>query len=368
MKKRILILSSIYLTILINWSNFEFHEKKIIDEDKGSKSFVINLSGLGDGDSLIENDLLPTENSIHNVLHNNNFEDNSLGDYKLEEWRKDWNNNGNPWTSLNNLKIVEMEGRKSLRHNYLKDKFGASGGGANFNGIIPNNQGLVEVYFSYRLFIEMGFDWGLGSKMSGVRNTPGPSGGTGLLYKNTDGFSSRLMSNKDGTVRFYNYHHSMSQLYGDNMGLKNWGQLKTGQWQTITLRFVMNKIGVSNGIIQCWIDGVLVATASNVEFRTANSPQNITEIYMNTFMGGNDIAWAPNRNQFILTDDFYTWSFTQEYLASNPNVKRGVNQIWSTGDKLITPLDEITENKKFSLKIIPNPSDGGKTTIKIIDN
>ena len=278
-----------------------------------------------------------------NVRMSIDFENNTLGEYQLSEWRQDWNNSGSPWSGLSRHTIVNEQGRKCLREFFPNGTWGGQNG-SNWNGIIPNSTGLTEVYYSYKLFLDPDWFWGLGAKMSGIRTTPNSVAG-GIReseFTSDRGISLRMMNNSGGTMRFYSYHHGMpfnandALTYAHNMGLSNWGSLPRGQWVDITVRYVMNTVGQNNGIIQFFMNHQLIASASNGGFRTSNSPQFFNEVFFCTFMGGGDSSWATNRDQYILTDDIKVWTYDQQYLTDNPSVPRGL-QLWTGAQNFISP-------------------------------
>jgi hypothetical protein len=142
----------------------------------------------------------------------------------------------------------------------------------------------------------------------------------------------------------------MTTTCGDPMGLPNWAKFETGKWHTLTMRVVMNTVNVSNGIIEIWLDGNLVASSNKVRYRVSGSPQDISELFMATFMGGNTRDWAPSRNQSMWMDDVVIWKYDQSYLSNNPSVARGL-QLHNPNQKIYTPLDDRPQQEIITTKI-----------------
>jgi hypothetical protein len=157
----------------------------------------------------------------------------------------------------------------------------------------------------------------------------------------------------------------MTSKYGDQMGIVRFGQIDLGKWHNITIRVVANQIGKANGIMQVWLDEKLIASSSKIEMRTSSSPKTIREIFLNTFMGGNDERFAPDKNQYMWMNDFYIWQYSKEFLASNPNVARGL-KLHTSDHLLYTPLSEKNQSEPVNSKLIltPSPAAGGKVSIK----
>jgi len=276
-----------------------------------------------------------------NVLMHIDFERNPIGPYRLEDWKRDWNNSSNPWSGLTRNSIVSFQGAKWMREEYPNGSWGGTSG-SNFNGIIPNVNGVEEIYFSYDCYYDPNWFFGLGQKMPGIRSVPrSVAGGLRVKMDANQGFSHRIMNNRNGTMRFYTYHHNMPidpnrPNWGHDLFAGNWGQVPRGKVFKIVHRLVMNRVGHTDGIAQTWIDGKLMASYDQVQYRTAQSSQNFNEIFYNTMMGGGDSSWATNRDQYMLSKDFRIWHYSDEFLSQNPNIKRG-RLLWDQNDNLITP-------------------------------
>lgn len=221
--------------------------------------------------------------------------DNQLGPYHLADWQKDWNDpNGKPWQPLTFLSIVQDALKeRSIRFLFPKDTgYGNKGGGSNFKGNLQ--KALESAVLSYKIKFDKNFKWMLGGKMPGFRNTPSLSGGRGSQMTESMGFSGRMMWDKYGKMRIYFYSQGMPDDYGWGLGEGTFGQLIPDTWHEIEFEITMNTVGQRNGVVRVKQDGELVAEVTNAVLRTASSPQLITEIYMDVFMGGADSRWAPD--------------------------------------------------------------------------
>ena len=165
-----------------------------------------------------------------------------------------------------------------------------------------------------------------------------------------------------GKLKLYVYHHGMGAKYGDDMGIGTFGQLKRGEWQELTVRVVANQNGKSNGIMQVWLDGVLVASVQNIEARNSASPQEIGGIALNTFMGGADKRFAPDRNQFMWMDDIHFWQYSSKYLASNPSVARGL-KLHPASHRLYTPISGSSSSNASPTVSLTSPKSEGQFAV-----
>lgn len=76
----------------------------------------------------------------------------------------------------------------------------------------------------------------------------------------------------------------------------------SGQWLEITQRVKMNTPGVSDGVIQVWMDGQLVHNQTDVLFRTVPDLK-IDQVYFSTFFGGGS-GWETTKDETVFFDDF----------------------------------------------------------------
>jgi hypothetical protein len=311
---------------------------------------VDNLFGLKGG--YIENNL---DDFV--IFHSHDFENNTLGSYNNIEKRRDWGNldyDNRPGYP----QIVNFDGGKRIWNNYPIGSKGLQNG-ADFGAEIQNLS--EEVYYSFRLYYEPGFDFYISGKLPGFRMQPSISAGTGLNPGN-NGAVVYLQVDQLGRMNWNVYHHKMTTKFGERMGSPyNFYTIETGKWIDVTYRIVLNTPGVANGILQVWIDGELKNTATDVLLRTKTSVQNFNQQTLITFM---DWDVAVRKNQSMYMDDFFTWKYSPAYLNSNPLVAKGF-MVHPSSQKLITPLNQnVTQPLKYKLNTSSYPSVGGKVNIK----
>ena len=295
------------------------------------------------------------------IIQSHDFENNTLGNYNNGEKVRDWgtldydNRPGFP-------QIVNFDGGKRARHYFPQ---GSSNGqnGADFGAIIKNPSD--EVYYSFRMYYEPGFDFYISGKLPGFRMWPSIKAGSGL-NPGDSGAVVYLQVDAFGRMNWNVYHHRMTTRFGERMGSPyNFYTIETGKWIDVTYRVVLNTPGVANGILQVWINGELKNTATGVLLRTKTSVQNLNQQVIITAM---DWDVPVRKNQSMYMDDFYTWKYTPEYLNKNPSVAKGL-QLHPSTHKLITPLDpQVAEPSKYKIDISATPSEGGKVFIKSSDN
>jgi hypothetical protein len=265
------------------------------------------------------------------------FDDHPDGPYTDPQYKADWK--GGDLYMPNTTQVQTVDGKKVLASFFPKGTWGRGGGLNQWSEFEDTGDDITEIYWTFRIKYQDDFDWGLGAKLPGIgfgRVQTVASGGAGPGIGDK-GASCRLMQVADGKLIMYVYHHGMSDKYGDDMGQGTFGQLKRGVWQELTVRVVANDNGKANGIMQVWLDGELVASAQNIEMRTPTSPQHIRGIALNTFMGGGDARFAPDRDQYMWLDDVCFWEYSAKFLQANPSVARGL-QLHPASAKLYTPI------------------------------
>ncbi|WPR73553.1 Ig-like domain-containing protein [Algoriphagus sp. NG3] len=272
------------------------------------------------------------------------FDSHPDGYYTDTQFKSDWR--GGKLYMPNTTQIGSVDGKKVLANYYPKGTWGRGGGLNQWVDFSDTPDNITEIYWTFRIKYQDDFDWGLANKLPGVSFgtvQTVASGGDGPNIGNK-GSSLRLMWREGGKMSLYVYHHNMHGEYGDDMGIGTFGQLKKGHWQELTVRVVANQVGKANGIMQVWLDGVLVASVQNIEMRTSTSPQTIRGLALHTFMGGADERFAPDKNQFMWMDDIHYWQYSEEFLAENTSVSRGL-QLHSASHKLYTPISGAPEEK-----------------------
>lgn len=252
--------------------------------------------------------------SIYSV----DFERDSVGVYNQPQLSQDW---GNTIMSLNGIVegrvTVAQDSSKIISVKYPlgscgpKDSDGCNkGGGAQW--LMPLTQNYEELYLSYRVKFNSGFNFVLGGKLPGLtagrdRLTMPPTGGT--KPGSCDGFSARLMWKSNGIAETYLYSPAQPGNYGEDLAWQNPDgtpvQFIPGRWYVITQRLVMNTPGLYDGTLEMWLDGVKVQRKTNAFFRGEACPTlGVNQAYFSTFFGGSDSTWAAVKDEYVFFDDF----------------------------------------------------------------
>jgi len=268
-----------------------------------------------------------------NIMFKHDFEHNTLGHYKYEEWLEDWNYP--TWANRQVPPSIEQNtdpenGSKVMRWHYPEGSLGPGEGGGQWFAELDNP--CDELYFSFRMKFKPGFVWVLGGKMHGLIAQPFK----GFEIPEWDEGAMVLLMWRKNEPIFYYYHQDQDHYYGNSEG---WNyRLESGKWYTITIRMVMNTLnengGNNDGILEGFIDGKLVCQMGNMRFRNLESIKiNILEI--TSFFGGGDDSWRSQRDEWMDVDDFIAFTYTDAV-----DVPRG-NTMSSSDRVLIMPGSDI---------------------------
>lgn len=153
---------------------------------------------------------------------------------------------------------------------------------------------------SYRVRFDPSMDFVLGGKLPGLYGGQGNSGGS--RADGTNGFSFRYMWGKEGQG---------GSIYAYLPGNSDWGlpmfggklKFKKGVWQDLRQELILNKSGVSDGILRVWLDGVLVGEATNLMVRTTTK-LGVAGLFFDVFFGGGSQEWASKSDVYIDFKDF----------------------------------------------------------------
>jgi hypothetical protein len=232
------------------------------------------------------------------IIYSQNFEDSPVGNYLRTVWSDDWGIPVGAWSDpCRNtcsdesrwaealLTIEEEGGNRFLRHALnTKGLSDGASGTAWWKGLGDHE----ELYLSYRVRFS-GDDWegtDYHGKLPGFCGSAGcPGGGKPPSYE--DGFSTRYMFHGTEDVFFYLYYAGMDTsdgLWGDGLSFDPYSNVPN-QWRTLTQRVVLNTPGIANGILEGFLDGLLVAQKIDMDYRNA-SDQTISTLIFANFLGG----------------------------------------------------------------------------------
>ena len=231
-----------------------------------------------------------------------NFDKHPLGPYTDATVRADWN--CPKWAMGNNLVSVVDKKKafrgRALRIHYPKYAFGCKNNKKCVNWKPKIGGEFNELYYSYKIKFAQGFDFVKGGELPGV---PGGTANTsGKKPNGNDGWSVRMMWDREGKLVQYVYHPAQKRSFGDAF---DWSMtpLKTGKWHMIKTRVRLNTPGKRDGLIQSWLNGRLVLDKRNMHFRN-NKKLQIDRFMFASFFGGSDPTWATRRDQYIYLDEF----------------------------------------------------------------
>lgn len=200
--------------------------------------------------------------------------------------------------ALEDMALVRSGGMTYIRQRYIP----ISKGSERVNFRVTLSKPGLEMYQTYKLYFEPGFEAVKGGKLPGLAGGSMPTGGS----TRTDGFSARFMWRGSNQLAIYAYHHDRPSIYGEDIHAMQNGQRfqwTTGRWYEIGERIKMNSNGgTKNGVGEIWIDGVKMASRTNLRWRV-DSTNDIDMWLYSSFYGGNDPSWAPSKTTYVRVRD-----------------------------------------------------------------
>lgn len=232
------------------------------------------------------------------------FDQNTLGHYTEKDYFRDWNCPG--WSmGLNNVSIVGGKEARNAHGQALRLKLpkGASGcvsekDCANWKPHIGAQRD--SLYYSYWVKFPENFDFVRGGKLPGIGSVAPRVGG--VKPNGNDGWSVRVMWEKDGKPGQYVYHPDQPKNFGDFFPWDT-PPLEKGKWHQIKTFVRLNTPGKRNGVITTWLNGKQVLDKRDLRFRNSNNLQ-IERFLFAVFFGGTGAEWAPKRDMVLYLDDF----------------------------------------------------------------
>jgi hypothetical protein len=238
------------------------------------------------------------------LLFDNDFEDDAPGPLTRAGIDSAWNHPAYV-TGLDRVDVVEgaeaFGGGRSLRVRYPAGSVGPDQGGAIW--VMPLGGSYDELYTSYMVKFGPGFDFVLGGKLPGLAGGAQNTGGRKPTGQ--DGWSARGMWFNNGRMIQYVYHPDQPGDFGEGMAWMRNGkplQVVPGRWYHVEHRVVMNTPGQRDGVVQAWLDGVLVLDRRGMRFRDVGS-FGIDAFQFNTFFGGSRPENAARRDEVVYFDD-----------------------------------------------------------------
>lgn len=271
----------------------------------------------------------PVDPSNKEVVWTQDFVDTPLQNpYALDQIHKDFSwltykNGRNSYGDTNDyISVVEKDGKKVMKHSYPEGHWGVGtepsndvgGTGVNIFSVLHETSGWDELYLTYNIFFEDGFDWGLGGKMPGFCAIPSPHGLDGP--EADEGTMAIMMWQPDGKMKFYCYfHEDFDYKYGRGPVIPS--VLETGKWFNITVRLVNSSPWGRDGLMEIFVDGVLDMTWNNIQ--TREDPDiYLNVVSFNTFQGGGDDSYAPDVDGTANIDGLEVFYLTGESTPDTP--------------------------------------------------
>jgi hypothetical protein len=173
--------------------------------------------------------------------------------------------------------------------------------------------GLAEPEEAYlRYYIRFNDSWQEANHYDNMGKLPGFEGTynrCGWGGRKADGtcWSARMFSGSTATtnnVGFYVYHTDMPTNFGDNWhwlqpGTSNHFEFQRNRWYCLEQRVKLNTPGANDGILQGWVDDVLVFTRTNIRFRDLATTR-IEAMWWNIYQGG---TWTADRDMALHFDN-----------------------------------------------------------------
>jgi len=234
-----------------------------------------------------------------NTIVNVNFNSNKIGQYTKEMLKKDFP--ALKWQTLyDRSKIVkdsDTERGNILSVTYPRNSLGPEEGGIQFMVSLPPSE---ELWLSYYVKFEKGFDFCKGGKLPGLTSGGGKFTG-GNKPKHGEGWSARYMWRKNGEGVIYLYYIDMPGKWGENIKLDGFHFIP-GKWYNILQHIKLNTNSKANGSIEVWINGEKKLSRNNLKLRLGDLGL-IDSFYFSTFHGGNTRDWSPYVESKALFDD-----------------------------------------------------------------
>ena len=251
------------------------------------------------------------------------------------------------WIGLNNNSTIVNDSEKSkvLNVKYPKNTVGPQTNGSQFLKTLPSKS--TDYYLDYYVKFEDGFDFKKGGKLPGL--TSGGDKYTGGTHPdNGEGWSARYMWLANGKMVVYLYYVEMDGQWGESVPMNV--NFQTGKWYRITQRIKLNSNRDANGILQVWVDGVMVVNRNNFVFRY-DGLGLIDSFYFSTFHGGSTSDWAPSVDSYISFDKIIVSTDKPDF-----SVDSGTStNIWKSYNVGIYPN---IFNVEFDMKASQNNMDG----------
>ena len=220
-----------------------------------------------------------------------------LGPCSIAQWKSMWPGcRYEDGVSERRLFVVRAGDGLGYRVEHAVGEIGPERGGVGWRYPLA---GADAVELAYTVTFSDGFDWAKGGKLPGLCGGPENVSG-GRRADGRNGFSVRPMWRKDGRGEAYVYHMHQREKYGDSLPFPADVRFPTGAEARIRLRVTLNTPGRSDGRLDVWLrppgaaEERRVVERSDLEWRS-DPTIAIDGVLFETFHGGSDRTWAPQR-------------------------------------------------------------------------
>ena len=232
------------------------------------------------------------------------------------------------WMKLNNNSTVvdDVDRGKVLVVKYPEGTVGPNTNGSQFLKTLP--QTSTEYYLDYYVKFNNNFDYQIGGKLPGL--TSGGSTWTGGSHPTEgQGWSARYMWLSNGELVVYLYYVEMSGEYGESIKTNKF--LQKNKWYRLTQRIKLNTNRDSNGILQVWLDGVMVIDKRDIVFRY-DGKGPIDSFYFSTFHGGSSDSWKPDYDSYASFDGMIVSTDIPDFSAGETYTSSGLWQFFNVSN------------------------------------
>ncbi len=218
------------------------------------------------------------------------------GPYAVADWKRDWPGcDFQDGVKEGHVSLLEEAGVRWLRVGFVPGQIGPEKGGAGWRWPI-GRQEVAELRYTLRFSPD--FDFVKGGKLPGLCGGPENVSG-GRPADGSNGFSARLMWRREGRGEAYVYHKNQPEKYGESFAFPPDFRFPTGKSIGVRLAVGMNAPGRRDGTLRVWIAlpgeaERAVVMREDLEWRSA-ATFGVDGLYFETFHGGNDPSWAPQR-------------------------------------------------------------------------
>lgn len=229
------------------------------------------------------------------------FDNHKTGHYNERDFMDDWHC---PTWQMGKEKVYVIDdGRtqhgKSLKLLLPKNEAGCANGDC-ISWKTHLSKPLTHIQYSYWVKFPEHFEFVKGGKLPGIGSNMAGSGGHKADGYN--GWSVRVMWDKDGRLGQYIYHPDQPTQFGEFFAWDT-TSIPKNQWHQIKTEVRLNTSGKRDGLIKTWFNGELVFERNNFRLRNSHTLP-IERILFSVFYGGEGTQWQPKQDNHLYIDDW----------------------------------------------------------------